>query len=178
MPVNLFRIHSSVSVSKVLRCVLKCVAMTELSERRRNGILWLGLVLAFLGPLSNGLTFLGFPAAVVPWISLTLPVIGSALVLLGLWRAFRHSAVYKGKIAGSILATLSLLLLAVSIAFFWGARHIPPLSAGTPAVGQRVPDFTLQDSSGTPVSLAQLFAASSGKPAPKAVLLVFYRGYW
>ncbi len=48
-------------------------------------------------------------------------------------------------------------------------------------VGQKAPDFTLTDTSGQAVSLAQLLAnpidAASGK-APKAVLLIFYRGYW
>lgn len=154
------------------------MAMSETGERRRNAALWVGLVLALLGPLSNGLTFLGFPAFAVPGISLALAVIGAGLVFLGLWRAFRRSGIYKGKIAGSILAVLSVLLLGLSIAFFWSARHIPPLSAGTPAIGQRVPDFTLPDSNGQPVSLSQLFAGSSGSAAPKAVLLVFYRGYW
>lgn len=152
--------------------------MAEVSERRQNGALWLGLVLTLLGPLSLALTFLGFPASAVPWISLLLPLIGAGLVLLGLWRAFRHSGIYRGKIAGSILAVLSVLVLAVSIGFFWGARRIPPVAAGTPAIGQRVPDFTLPDTAGKPVSLTQLFDSSSGTPAPKAVLLVFYRGAW
>jgi hypothetical protein len=154
------------------------MTMAETNQRRRNGALWLGLLLALLGFLSNGLTFLGFPAAAVPWISLVLPVMGAGLVFLGLWRAFRRSGIYRGKIAGSILAVLSVLLLGLSIAFFWGARHIPPLAAGTPTIGQRAPDFTLPDSSGNPVSLTQLFDSSSPNPAPKAVLLVFYRGYW
>jgi len=157
--------------------VVDCTAMTETNERRRNRALWLGLLLAVLGPLGNGLTFLGFPAAGVPWISLVLPVVGLAFVLLGLWRAFSQSGVYRGKIAGSIAAILSLVFLAASVSFFWGARRIPQ-SAGAPAVGQRVPDFTLPDSNGQPVSLTQLFAASPGGVAPKAVLLVFYRGYW
>ena len=176
MPVDLFRIHASVLA--VLRSVLDCVAMSETGERRRNVVLWGGLLIALLGPLSNGLPFIGFPAFAVPWISLVLPVIGTGLVFLGLWRAFRRSGIYTGRIIGSILAVLSVLLLALSIAFFWGARHIPPLSAGTPAVGQRVPDFNLQDSSGQYLSLSQLFATSSAGATPKAVLLVFYRGYW
>lgn len=164
--------------SQSLRRVLDCMAMSETGERRRNAALWVGLLLALLGPLSNGLIFLGLPAFAVPWISLVLSVIGAGLVVLGLWRAFSRSWIYKGKIVGSIVAVLSLLLLAFSIAFFWSARHIPPLSAGTPTIGQRVPDFTLPDSNGQSVSLSQLFASSSGSAAPKAVLLVFYRGYW
>jgi len=158
--------------------VVDCTTMAENLGRRRNHALWQGLVLALLGPLSNGLVFLGFPATVVPWLSLALPAIGVTLVFIGLRRAFRESAVFKGKIVGSLALVLSLVFLAASVAFFWGARHIPPLSAGTPRVGQRVSDFTLPDSTGHPVSLAQIFAGSTGGTAPKAVLLVFYRGYW
>ena len=39
-------------------------------------------------------------------------------------------------------------------------------------------DFTLPDSTDQPVSLAQLFSAAPGTAQPKALLLVFYRGYW
>jgi len=52
--------------------------------------------------------------------------------------------------------------------------------AETPIVGQKAPDFTLQDTSGHPVTLAQLLSSpvpGSAEP-PKAVLLIFYRGYW
>ena len=152
--------------------------MTENSARRRNGALWLGLFLAVLGVLSNGLTFLGFPASIVPWISLVLPVVGLVFVMLGLWRAFARPSAYKGKIAGTIVVILSLVFLTASVAYFWGARKLPH-PAGAPGIGQRAPDFTLPDSSGQPVSLSQLFAAPPGGAAPpKAVLLVFYRGYW
>lgn len=157
--------------------MVDCTAMTETSERRRNRALWVGLLLAVLGPLSNGLAFLGFPAATVPGISLALPLVGLGFVVVGLWRAFRQSSVYRGKIAGSVVAILSLVFLAAAIAFFWGARQIPR-SVGAPAVGQRVPDFTLPDSNGHPVSLMQLFSAPASNPTPKSVLLVFYRGYW
>lgn len=152
--------------------------MAGTGERRRNHVLWLGLLLTVLGPLSNGLLFLGFPAAPIPWISLVLPVVGVLLVVVGLLRAFRHPEVYKGKIAGSLAALVSLLFLAGSIAFFWAARHIPSEAAGAPQVGQRAPDFTLPDSTGHPVSLMQMFSPSGGNPAPNAILLVFYRGYW
>lgn len=147
-------------------------------ERRHNHALWIGLLLTFLGPLSNALVFMGFPAASIPWISLVLPVIGILLVSVGVLRAFRRPELYKGRILGSVAAVLSLLLLLASIALFWVSRRIPAEVAGAPHVGQRVPDFTLPDSTGHPVSLMQLFSASNSNRAPKAVLLVFYRGYW
>ena len=43
------------------------------------------------------------------------------------------------------------------------------------------PDFTLADTSGQAVSMAQLFAPAADDShvvPPKAVLLIFYRGYW
>jgi uncharacterized membrane protein len=124
------------------------------------------------------LPFVGFPAAPVPWISLLLSLIGFVVVLLGLWRAFGQSTVYKGKLSGSIAAAFSLLFLAVATVSFWEARHIPAESASAPQVGQLVPDFTLWDSAGHSVSLTQLISGSAGKQPPKALLLVFYRGYW
>jgi hypothetical protein len=152
--------------------------MADNTARKRTLAPWGGLLLTVLGALSNGLPFIGFPAAPVPSISLVLSVIGFAVVVIGLWRAFGQSMVYKGKISGTIAAALSLLFLAGATSFFWSARHIPAESAGAPQVGQRVPDFTLPDSTGHFVSLTQLFSGSAGKEPPKALLLVFYRGYW
>jgi hypothetical protein len=152
--------------------------MADTTIRKHTWTPWVGLLLTALGALSNGLPFIGFPAAPVPRISLLLSLIGFVTVLIGLWHVFRQSTIYKGKVSGSIAAALSLFLLAGSISFFWGARHIPAESANTPQVGQRVPDFTLPDSTGHSVSLAQLLSGSAEKEPPKALLLVFYRGYW
>ena len=152
--------------------------MADTTARKRNLVPWMGLLLTLLGLGSNTLPFAGFPATPVPWISLLLSMIGFVVVLLGVWRAFTKSTIYKGKIPASAAAVLSLLFLAGSVGFFWSARHIPPESAAAPQVGQRVPDFTLPDSAGHFVSLTQLFSSSVGNEAPKALLLVFYRGYW
>jgi hypothetical protein len=138
----------------------------------------MGLLLTALGALSNGLPFIGFPAAPVPWIGLLLSLIGFVVVVLGLWRVFGQSTVYKGKLSGSLAAALSFLFLAGTLVYFWGARHIPVESAAAPQVGQRAPDFTLPDSTGHSVSMTQLFSGSAGKEPPKGLLLVFYRGYW
>lgn len=150
--------------------------MAEPTARKRTLAPWIGLLFTVLGALSNGLPFTGFPAAPVPWISLLLSVIGFGLVLFGLKRTFGQSTAYK--IWGAVAAGFSLLFLAGSIAFFWTARHIPAESTAAPQVGERVPDFTLPDSTGHPVSLAKLFSVPIQNAPPKAVLLVFYRGYW
>jgi hypothetical protein len=82
---------------------------------------------------------------------------------------------------GWVFTAVSSLLLVFSCLAFYGARQIPQADAA-PHVGQRAPDFELKDTSGRNISLAQLLAepldASQTGSRPKAVLLVFYRGYW
>lgn len=155
--------------------------MAEPTARKRTLaplVPWMGLLLTVLGALSNGLPFTGFPEAPVPWISPLLSVSGFGVVLFGLWRAFGPATIYKGKFSSAVAAGFSLLFLIGSIAFFWTARHIPAESAAAPQVGERVPDFTLPDCTGRQVSLAHLFSVPIRNAPPKAVLLVFYRGYW
>lgn len=52
-----------------------------------------------------------------------------------------------------------------------------PESPGAPKVGEKVPDFTLPDSSGKQVTLSEFIANGEGGQ-PGWVLLIFYRGYW
>ena len=151
--------------------------MPDAMQTRRNSALWLGLLLILLAIFSNTLYFFHLPARTLPWFNLTLPILALLALLVGVVRAFRQPQVYHGKVWGTILTTLSLLICVGSTLFFVLARSIPR-SAGAPQIGQRVPDFTLPDSTGQPVSLSQLFSAAPGVAPPKAVLLVFYRGYW
>ena len=147
-------------------------------ERRRNSALWLGLLLAIVSILSQGLFFLKIPGQnALPWLSLLLATIAVILVLVGVARAFVQRQLYRGKIAGSIIAVVSALLFAVTVFGFVTARKLPGPS-GVPQVGQKAPDFTLADTNGQQVSLAQLLSTPVGNSHPKAVLLVFYRGYW
>jgi len=155
-----------------------------LTQRRRNGPLLAGVALLFLTILSNVPMLYGLQVpsvqTVLPWVSLVLPGIGLICFIVGLRRAFGQPAIYRGKVWGSIVGVLSLLLFAGSV---WGYRHAKdlPVSSKSPQIGQKAPDFTLPDTSGAPVSLSALLTtpidAASGK-TPKAVLLVFYRGYW
>jgi len=148
-----------------------------MNHGQRNSALWLGLILNVLALVSNWLYFVHFPAAILPWINLILPVFGLLFLLVGVVRAFRQSQAYGGKVWGFVVTGFSLLLVAGSVWLFFLARHIPQ-SAGAPHVGQRVPDFTLSDSEGQAVALSQLLSPTAGAAPPKAVLLVFYRGYW
>jgi len=155
--------------------------MPDAAEQRRNFDVWWGLALASAAMLSNAIFFLDPPAQrAIPWLNLFLAV--SALIFLGrgMKRAFQSPRVYRGKVLSSIVAGISFLLVALGLGIFFLARAIPT-AARAPQVGQRVLDFTLADTSGQPVSLDQLFTPSAGDPEatrPKAVLLIFYRGYW
>ena len=151
--------------------------MPETNERQTNSALWLGLLITILGVLSNFLYRFRIPQAVIPWINLVVPAIGLVFLLIGLKRAFGQPQVYRGRIWGSIATVLSFALFALSVWLFVGAREVPK-SAGAPQVGERAPDFTLADSNGHAISLSDLLAGRGANSQPKAVLLIFYRGYW
>jgi hypothetical protein len=155
----------------------------SMPNRRSNRSLWLGalfLVLAFvLGSLPF---FAQIPGqAALPWLNLLLGAAAVAIFIRGLLLAKRQPALYRGKAAGWTLTVLSSVLFLFSLFAYYASRHIPEAKAA-PQVGQKAPDFELKDTSGQTASLAQLLASpvDSGKAGsqPKAVLLVFYRGYW
>lgn len=140
-------------------------------------MVWIGLLIVLLGVASNFLYWLLLPQIIIPWITLALTLIGLIVVIAGLLRMWPGSRAWL-KVVGVFVGILSAAVFALSL---WGhisAREVPR-SAGAPQVGQKVPDFTLPDSTGQPVSLSQLLSSPVGAaPRPKAVLLVFYRGYW
>lgn len=152
--------------------------MPDLPQRRPNQALWYGLLITVLAILSNFLYFIRVPQAILPWINLALPAIGLVLLFIGVKRAFTQKQIYGGRIWGSIVTLLAVGIFGLSVFGFIHSRDMPA-SAGAPKVGQKAPDFTLADTHGQPVSLSQLFTSAPGNAAsPKAVLLIFYRGYW
>jgi hypothetical protein len=107
-----------------------------------------------------------------PWANLALFLAGGCMLAVGLKRAYRAPQRYRGKVSAPLLSVLALALFGL---FCWVnfvfARHLPN-AAGAPQPGQQAPDFTLADADGKPVSLAAL------RRSHRAVLLIFYRGYW
>jgi cytochrome oxidase Cu insertion factor (SCO1/SenC/PrrC family) len=87
----------------------------------------------------------------------------------------RKTAATAGTFFGAII-----LLVFMS----WPLPAQLPPSKGAPKTGQKVPDFTLPDSSGKPVTLSTLRAGaptvdgSTAEIRGQWVLLIFYRGYW
>jgi len=149
--------------------------------KKFNWQIWAGLLLSIFTFLSYPLLFVRFAVTRdFPWANLLF--CGTAVVLLfvGVRRAFQSGPhLIRSKIIGASLATFGLVILSLFVFMaFIAARWIPP-AHGAPRVGQKAPDFTLADTAGRQVSLAELLATpASANTNPKGVLLIFYRGYW
>jgi hypothetical protein len=180
--------------------------LPQQTARQRNWAPWIALLLALAALLSNAGFFIALPAQrAIAWLGVVLVIAAIVCAVIGILRAFRQPQVYGGKISSSILGVLSLLICGL-VAVASISSHAMPAATNAPQVGQKVPDFTLADTSGNKVSLGQLLgkadspvSASASNTAgqatpvglttatptgvgtatpPKAVLLVFYRGYW
>jgi hypothetical protein len=145
-------------------------------KRKWNWPIWVGFVVVGAGLFSYEF-FARFPITRdFPWANFLLFGIGGVLLILGLFRAFGRPQVYRGKIFGSIFALVAVLVMAFfSYGIFDFLRQVPA-SAGAPHVGQKAPDFLLLDQDGKHVGLGDLLRGPSGPP--KAVALIFYRGFW
>jgi hypothetical protein len=141
-------------------------------KSRWNWPIWVGFIIVLAG-LFSYIFFAQFPITRdFPWANLLLFGIGGALLIVGLFRAFGRPQLYRGKIFGSVFTVIALFLFGFfSYEIFYILRQVPP-STGAPHVGQRAPDFTLRDQNGNAISLSDLRSGS------RAVVLIFYRGFW
>ena len=152
-----------------------------MNVRRFNWPLWVGFLLTLGAFMSYFTVFVWFPVTRdFPWANLLLFVVAAVLVFLGIRRGFASDRPHptRSKIVTSIVAALSALVLAFFVFTIFIAARWLPASTGAPQVGQKVPDFTLSDTTGKSVSLNELLSSPINGSAPKGVLLVFYRGYW
>jgi len=142
-------------------------------KRRANLILWGGFAVVLLAVASYIPLFVRFPITRdIPWVSYLLLLTGALLLGVGLKRAFGQTQLYRGKISGSILSVLSLLIGGL---FCFGviiASKQIPASSDAVRVSQPAPPFTLTGADGKQVALADLLRNNRG------ALLIFYRGYW
>lgn len=149
-------------------------------KRRWNLSIWLGFLIVLGTPFLYLAVFVRFPVLRdVPWATLPIFAFGILLMAHGVRRAWRRPEAYRGRIAGPILLAAGVGCLAIfAYGMFYAARQLPA-SAGAPRVGQKAPGFTLQDTEGHPVTLAQLLAPDAGAASPvNGVVLIFYRGFW
>ena len=161
--------------------------------QRFNWQIWAGFLLSLVAFISYFFVFVRFPVTRdFPWANLLLFGIAVVLLVIGVRRAFAPDRRLRSKVAASVVAGLSVLVLGLFVfATLIMARWLPG-SEGIPKVGQKAPEFTLTDTNSKQVSLADLLSgpiesaqSSSPQPAtqavqttPKGVLLIFYRGYW
>jgi hypothetical protein len=152
-----------------------------MNQRRWNWHLWAGSLLCLVAFGSYFFAFARFPVTRdVPWVNFLLFGTGVAFLFVGLKRAFGQPQQYRGKIAGPILGGLSLLVVGFFCFFVFHQTRQLPASTRAPRVGQKAPEFVLQDTNNQPVSLSSLLSSpmSHSHIPPKGVVLVFYRGYW
>jgi hypothetical protein len=140
-----------------------------------------GFLLTIIAFLSYFFVFVWFPVTRdFPWANLVLFALAAALLLVGIRRAFAPDRAHprRSRVVGAGVAVLSVAIFGFFIfATLIMARWLPA-SHGAPQVGRKAPDFTLANTSGTPISLTELLSKPvNGKPI-RGVLLVFYRGYW
>lgn len=149
------------------------------AKRRPNAPLWLGFLIVLFAFLSYIPIFAKYPVTRdMPWANFLIFAFGLLLLFVGLRRAFSQPTLYRGKIAGPILTTISVAALVFfCFTIFSLGKHLPP-SAQAPKVGQKAPDFALADATGKTVSLASLLSTPPASQPTKGVLLIFYRGYW
>lgn len=142
-------------------------------QRRRNIFIWAGFATVLAAVVSYVPFFAVYPATRdIPWANYLLFLIGGVLLAAGLRRAFRDPAHYRGKVSGAIFTSLSVLLFGLfvlSVTYF--AKQIPSAAAAL-GVNQKAPPFVLADAAGKQVSSAELLKDH------RALVLVFYRGYW
>jgi hypothetical protein len=152
-----------------------------METRKLNWPIWAGFLLSLIAFLTYFLVFVWFPVTRdFPWANLILFALAAALLLVGVRRAFAADRPHpvRSKIAGTVLTTLSVAIFVFFVfSTFIMARRLPA-SHGAPQVGQKAPDFTLSDTNGKPVSLAELLSVPVQGKTARGVLLVFYRGYW
>ena len=140
-------------------------------KRKWNSSLWIGFVVA-IGGLFSYEFFAQFPITRdFPWANFLLFAVGAALLIVGLFRAFGRSQLYRGKVFGSILTAIAFALFAFfSYEIFYVLKQVP-LSAQAPRVGEKAPEFSLPDQNGKQTALTDLLS-------PNGAVLIFYRGHW
>ena len=152
-----------------------------MTARRINWPLWVGFLLTLAAFFTFFAVFVSFPVTRdFPWVNLVLFLIAGVLLFAGIRRGFASDRPHptRSKIVSSIVGFLSLLVFAFFVFTIFVASRWLPASPGAPQVGQKVPDFTLADTTGTQVSLNELLTSPVNGVPPKGVLLIFYRGYW
>jgi hypothetical protein len=146
-----------------------------------NWRLWAGFGLS-IGALAAYVFWVNETRAVF-WPALLLFLVAAVLLVSGLKRRSREPELYRGKIAGPMLTTLSVLIFGLFGFVVYQVLRVFPEAKNAPQIGQRAPGFSLVDANGENLTLPQLLSSPitdsrGGARATKGVLVVFYRGFW
>jgi len=129
--------------------------------RKWNWPIWAGFLVA-VGGLVSYTFFARFPITPdFPWAN---------LLLFSTLLAVRNFIAVRSSARSSLRSRFFFSRFLVTKFFY--VLHQVPLSSQAPRVGEKAPEFTLVDPNGKPVALADLLSGS------KAVVLIFYRGFW
>jgi hypothetical protein len=130
--------------------------------RGGRGLLWLGILAAFAGPILYAVQLTVAGRMDVPWYAPALATLGVILVLLSL---ATRVTIWRG---------LGLLIVAflggVQWHFLLNYTRLPSYN-GPVVAGQSFPEFTAKRADGTTFTRADL-------AGEKATALVFFRGHW
>jgi hypothetical protein len=141
------------------------------ADRRRNHALWIGPLVALAGGISYFLVFVRYPALRdFPWVNLPWVLIGLAVSVIGVWRAYARETPYRGKLVGPISFGVSALVSVAFIFYVFGFSYWLPGPTATTLRLTDAPEFTLVDHAQRPVRLADYRG--------RKVVLTFYRGFW
>ena len=142
-----------------------------MTGRRFNLLVWLGPAVVSAGAVSYFLVFARFPALRdFPWLNMPIVLAGVLLSVVGVWRAFAQPTLYRGKVLGSIGLLFSTGLGALFCAYIFLISYWLPEPTVASLTLNDIPEITLPDQDGQPVSLADYRGRN--------VLVVFYRGFW
>ena len=110
-------------------------------KRRWNILIWAGFAFVIAALVSYIPLFALFPVTRdVPWVNYLLFLVGGFLLAVGIMRAFRDPEHYRGKISGSILAGLSLVLFGFFVfGMAYATKQIPSSEGALRPVMQRRP---------------------------------------
>jgi hypothetical protein len=139
--------------------------------KSRNHALWIGPLVTFAGLVSYFLVFVRWPALTeFPWVNLPLVLAGLGISLLGLWRAFRQSERYRGKVLGSLGFVFSLGVAGLFCFYVFYMSYLLPGESAVTRGLTAAPAVALPDQNGELVELAGLRG--------RKVIVTFYRGFW
>ena len=139
--------------------------------RRRNHALWIGPLVTLAGLISYFLVFARWPVLRdFPWVNLPLVLAGAAVSVVGFWRAFFRSALWRGKVLGTLGLVFSLLVAGLfNVYVFVFSSMLPETTRLTLELAQ-APEIALPDQQGRLVRLTDLRG--------RKVIVTFFRGFW